>query len=56
MTNLKELEIRLLPIKKLRPYKRNARTHPKTQLEQLKASLCMITGAEPIWKGQEAAE
>ena len=48
MAKQTKLEIRLLPIKKLRPYKHNARTHSKTQIEQLKASLQEFGFTNPV--------
>ncbi len=48
MASVRNLEIKTLPIKKLRPYKRNARTHSKTQIEQLKASLQEFGFTNPV--------
>ena len=55
---MKNLIIDYLPIEELKPYERNAKLHPKAQIEQIKKSIKDFGFNDPVavWKDNEIIE
>jgi ParB-like chromosome segregation protein Spo0J len=49
-----ELKVEYVDIETIKPYKRNAKTHPKEQVEQIKKSIQQFGNCDPIgvWHGE----
>jgi ParB-like chromosome segregation protein Spo0J len=49
-----ELKVEYVDIETIKPYKRNAKTHPKEQIEQIKKSIQEFGNCDPIgvWHGE----
>ena len=49
-----KLEIEYIPITEIKPYKRNAKRHPKKQIQQIKQSMEQYGFNDPIalWHGE----
>ena len=49
-----ELKVEYVDIETIKPYKRNAKTHPKEQVEQIKKSIQEFGNCDPIgvWHGE----
>ena len=49
-----ELKVEYVDIRTIKPYKRNAKTHPKEQVEQIKKSIQAFGNCDPIgvWHGE----
>ena len=49
-----ELKVEYVNISTIKPYKRNAKTHPKEQIEQIKKSIQEFGNCDPIgvWHGE----
>jgi len=49
-----ELKVEYVNIRTIKPYKRNAKTHPKEQIDQIKKSIQEFGNCDPIgvWHGE----